>query len=454
MGLRKVLIANRGEIALRIVRACADEAIRSVVATSQVDWDSLPARTADERVNIGPAAAAQSYLSVSAVIAAALATGCDAIHPGYGFLAECAELAQACVAHGLVFVGPSADTIRRGGDKIRAQRIARAAGVPISGDAAVLSDVDAAVEAAAQLGYPVLIKAAAGGGGRGMVLGQNAAEVRSALPRARAEAQAAFGDGRVYLERFVADARHVEVQILADQHGNVVVLGDRDCSCQRRYQKVIEEAPAPGIAPATREKLAEAAIAVARALDYVNAGTVEFLVDRGSEEFVFLEVNTRVQVEHPVTEEVTGFDIVREQLRIAAGEKLSVPAAVRVAGHAIECRINCEDPERDFIPTPGRIEQWLVPSGDDIRIDSHCFAGYPVPPHYDSLLGKIIVRGVDRETAVDRMLWALDHMCVAGVTTNIAFLKSVIGHPDFRAHRINTRWLETRLRGPRSEEEA
>ncbi|HEX4110206.1 MAG TPA: biotin carboxylase N-terminal domain-containing protein [Solirubrobacteraceae bacterium] len=446
MRLRKVLIANRGEIALRIVRACADEDVRSVVATSEVDWDSLPARLADERVCIGPAAAAKSYLSVGSVMSAAIATGCDAIHPGYGFLSERPELPEACDRLGLRFVGPSAEAIRRGGDKVIAREIARAAGVPVGGDAQALEDSSAAATRAQELGYPLLIKAAAGGGGRGMVLVRDPDELRSSFDRASGEAQAAFGDGRVYLERYLDDARHVEVQILADAHGGVVALGDRDCSCQRRYQKVVEEAPAASVGDETHARLAESARSLARALDYVGAGTVEFLVDRSTQDIVFLEMNTRVQVEHPVTEAVTGVDIVREQLRIAAGERLSIgQEAVSIDGHAIECRLNAEDPARGFAPDPGTVQEWILPQGDGIRVDTHIQVGSRIPPHYDSLLAKLIVHGPDRASAIERTERALQHLRVGGIITNAELLRSIVRHPDFRADRINTRWLEQEL---------
>jgi acetyl-CoA carboxylase biotin carboxylase subunit len=444
--IRKVLIANRGEIALRIARGCSDAGIQTVLVTSQADYDSLPAKLADERVCIGPPPSSQSYLSIPSVIAAAILTGCDAIHPGYGFLAERPELPEACEQHGIVFVGPTADTIRRGGDKVQARDIARGLGIPVGGVAEALDDVEAACRAADGVGYPVLIKAAAGGGGRGMVLVDDAAEMAESFERASGEALAAFGDGRVYVERYLGDARHVEVQILADVHGNVVAVGDRDCSCQRRYQKVVEEAPAASIGPAVRRRLAEAAVALATALGYRGAGTVEFLVERDSDDFVFLEMNTRIQVEHPVTEMVTGVDIVREQLRIAAGEPLSAAALAAVTtGHAIECRINAEDPARGFSPTPGLIEEWVLPQGADIRVDTHCHEGYVVPPYYDSLLAKVIVHGPDRRTAIERMRAALDHVQVGGIATNLELLKSILGHPDFQADRINTRWLEHEL---------
>ena len=451
--ISRVLVANRGEIALRIVRACADEGLSSVVVVSEADVDSLPAQLADEWVCIGPAAAAQSYLSVSAIIAAAVATGCDAIHPGYGFLSERVALAEACERHGLRFVGPSVEAIRQGGDKVVARTLAQSLGIPVSGGADAIDDAEEGARLADDLGYPVLIKAAAGGGGRGMVLVHSAEDLQTSFARASSEAFQAFGDGRVYIERYLADARHVEVQVLGDDYGAVVHLGDRDCSCQRRYQKIVEEAPASEVSPAISARLASAATALAAALAYSGAGTVEFLVDRATEEFVFLEMNTRIQVEHPVTELVTGVDIVREQLRIAGGAPLSfAQEAVTVSGHAVECRINAEDPAQDFRPMPGRIVEWVMPQGVDVRVDSHCFAGYTIPPFYDSLMGKLIAHGPDRATAIRRMESALERVRISGVTTNLALLQEIVGNPDFRAGRLNTRWLETELLSRQTQE--
>jgi acetyl-CoA carboxylase biotin carboxylase subunit len=442
--LRRVLVANRGEIAVRIVRACRAEGIEVVVAVSDADQDSLAARLATDVVHIGGPSPAQSYLRVEQVVAGALLTGCDAVHPGYGFLSERPELAAACAAHGLVFVGPPAETIRRGGDKVEARRIARDAGVPTGAGSDAVSSADAALAVAGEVGYPVLLKAAAGGGGRGMVRVDSADELVARFGVASSEAEAAFGDGRMYLERFVEHARHVEVQLLGDHHGALIHLGDRDCSTQRRFQKLVEEAPSAALSPDLRARLADAALALGRALDYRGAGTVEFLVDVDRGDFAFLEINTRVQVEHPVTEMVTGVDIVRAQLRIAGGEPLGVAQGdVTVRGHAIECRINAESVERGFLPSPGSITRWEPPSGDDVRVDSHCFTGYTVPPYYDSLLAKLVVAGTDRSDAIDRALRALDELTIEGVDTTVALHRAVLAHPDFRDDAITTRWLET-----------
>jgi acetyl-CoA carboxylase, biotin carboxylase subunit len=443
VSLTRVLVANRGEIAVRVIRACFDEGLTSVAVYSEADAGSLAPRLADEAVCIGPAEAARSYLSVDAVLSAALVMGCDALHPGYGFLSERPELADACAAAGIAFVGPSAATIRAGGDKVAARELARAAGVPVAAGSTAVADGAEAVRVAEQVGYPVLLKAAAGGGGRGMVLVSSPDEFAGTFERARLEAQQAFGDGRLYVERYIANARHVEVQILADSHGNVVHLFDRDCSVQRRYQKLIEEAPASAVPGAVRARLAEAALALGRALDYVGAATVEFLYDADREVFSFLEVNTRVQVEHPVTEMVTGIDIVREQLRIADGRPLSVRQdEIEVRGHAIECRINAEAAARGFMPSPGRIDSWVAPAGSSVRVDSHCFPGYVVPANYDSLLAKLICSGPDRDTAVDTMRRALDRFTVTGIDSTVDFHKAVLWHPDFGWNRLNTRWVE------------
>jgi acetyl-CoA carboxylase, biotin carboxylase subunit len=441
-----VLVANRGEIAVRIVRACRAEGIDPIVAVSDADQDSLAARLATDVVHIGPASPAQSYLRVEQVVAGALLTGCEAVHPGYGFLSERAELAEACVAHGLVFVGPPADTIRRGGDKLEARRIARGAGIPTGAGSEAVNDADEALAVAGDIGYPILLEAAAGGGGRGMVRVDNAPELVARFATASGEAQAAFGDGRLYVERYVEHARHVEVQLLGDHHGNIVHLGDRDCSTQRRFQKLVEEAPAAVLSAELRERVAGAAVALGRRLDYRSAGTVEFLVDLDRDQFSFLEINTRVQVEHPVTEMVTGFDIVREQLRIAAGEPLSVGQDdIAIRGHAIECRVNAESVADGFLPTPGTITRWDPPAGSHVRVDSHVFVGYEIPPHYDSLIAKLIVAGADRSEAIDRSLCALDDFEIDGVDTTRDLHRAVLTHQDFRSDTITTRWLETTL---------
>jgi acetyl-CoA carboxylase biotin carboxylase subunit len=444
--IRRLLVANRGEIAVRIVRACREEGIEAVVAVSEADRDSLAARVADDVVHIGQASPAASYLRVEQIVAAALLTGCQAIHPGYGFLSERPELADACTANGLIFVGPSGDTIRRGGDKIEARRLAGAAGVPTGAGSDAVGGSDSALAVAAEVGYPVLLKAAAGGGGRGMVRIDTPRELAARFGTASAEAEVAFGDGRMYVERYVENARHVEVQVLGDHHGHIVHLGDRDCSTQRRFQKLIEEAPATAVPSGSRERIAGAAVAIARRLDYRGAGTVEFLVDLDRGDFSFLEINTRVQVEHPVTEMVTGVDIVRAQLRIAAGDPLGFTQDdVAVRGHAIECRINAESVEDDFLPSPGTITRWEPPAGDLVRVDSHAFAGYAVPPHYDSLIAKLIVAGADRGAAITAMRQALDEFVIEGVDTTRELLRAVLAHDDFGDDAINTGWLETTL---------
>jgi acetyl-CoA carboxylase, biotin carboxylase subunit len=446
VSLRRVLVANRGEIAVRVVRACADEGIESVVAVSEADRDSRAALVADRAVCIGPASATSSYLDIPRVVAAALGTGCDAIHPGYGFLSERPELPEACADNGLVFVGPTADTIRRGGDKAAARQLATSLGIPVGAGSDTIADGVTAREVADRVGYPVVLKAAAGGGGRGMVLVESADAVEAAFEGASREAQAAFGDGRMYLERFITRARHVEVQILADTHGSVVHLGERDCSAQRRYQKLVEEAPATAVPLDVRRALRESAVELARALDYVGAGTVEFVVDAETGDYAFLEVNTRVQVEHPVTEMVTGIDIVRAQLQIAGG--LPLPFSqddVRLDGHAVEVRINAEDPYRGFAPGPGTVSRWVEPVGGGLRIDTHCFGGYRIPPHYDSLLAKVIAHGADRDEALRRLDRGLRKLVVDGVPTTVPMLLAVIEAPDFRAGTHHTRWVEQEL---------
>lgn len=443
MSLRRVLVANRGEIAVRIIRACADEGLETVVAVSAADVESLPAFLADRAVVIGPASAAESYLDVDRVLAAAVNTGCDALHPGYGFLSERPELAAACEEHGVVFVGPSAEMIQRGGDKVVARELARGLGVPVGAGSESVASGEEAAEVAAEVGYPVILKAAAGGGGKGMVLVHDPAEVAAQFEAASLSALSAFGDGRVYVERYITNARHVEVQILADRAGNVVHLGERDCSYQRRYQKLVEEGPASDLPDALRAGLHDAAVAIARELKYVGAATVEFVVDLDTRDFSFLEINTRVQVEHPVTEMITGVDIVREQLRVAGGAPLSFRQDdVALSGHAIECRVNAEVPEEGFRPSPGRLERWVAPPGTYVRVDTHCYPGYLVPPYYDSLLAKVIAWGADRDEAVRRMDHALAHLRVEGVATTVPFHQAVIRHPDFVARRVNTRWVE------------
>jgi acetyl-CoA carboxylase, biotin carboxylase subunit len=441
--MRRVLVANRGEIAVRIVRACFDEGLQSVVASSDVDRSSLAAEAADGVVVIGPAPATESYLSVDRMLAAAKAHECDALHPGYGFLSERPELAEGCEQEGIVFVGPPAAVMRRAGDKMRAREVAASVGVPVGTGSVQLEERAEALAAAAEIGYPLMLKASAGGGGRGMAVLDTPQALTERFDVARAEALQAFGDGRLYLERFVARARHVEVQILADGRGGVIHLGERDCSCQRRYQKLIEEAPAVGLEPALVGQIREAAVRLARELDYVGAGTVEFLVDLDRGDFVFLEVNARVQVEHPVTEMLSGVDIVREQLRIADGQPLSLAQdAVVLAGHAVECRVNAEDARNGFMPSPGRLSRWVPPLGSGIRVDTHCRPGETISPYYDSLAAKVIAWAPDRAAALRLMRRGLERFRIEGVHSTLPLLRDVVADPRFAHSPVTTRWLE------------
>ena len=429
----KILIANRGEIALRILRTCREMGIRAVIAHSTADANSLPVRLADESICIGPSEARQSYLNIPSIISAAAITDSEAIHPGYGLLAENPTFAEVCRACGITFIGPSPEAIRLMGDKAQARAIAQQAGAPVvPGSEGPLSGVDEGQALADEVGYPVMVKAAAGGGGRGMRIVRERSALAQAFATCQSEAQAAFGSSILYLEKFVEEARHVEVQVLGDRNGIRVHLGERDCSVQRRHQKLVEESPAPAISRETRAGLCKAALAVANAVNYVSAGTVEFLVDR-SGAFYFIEMNTRIQVEHPVTEMVTGVDLVREQIRIAAGEGLGYRQdAIRFAGHALECRVNAEDPEH-FVPSPGRVTQWLPPGGPNVRVDSHLMAGYTVPPHYDSLVAKVIVHGRDRAEAIARMQRALSELMIDGVKTTVPFHLKLLADPVFLA---------------------
>jgi len=444
LSLRRILIANRGEIAARIARTCGRLGIETVLAASEADRDSLPARLATRAICIGPAQAAASYLRPEIMVQAALGSGCDAIHPGYGFLSERVELAQLCEQHGIVFIGPTAIQLAAAGDKLAARTTAAAAGVPVSPGGAVTSR-EAAETLARNIGLPLLIKAVGGGGGRGMKLVERWQDLDAALELAAAEAGAAFGDARVYLERFVARARHVEVQVLGDGLGQVVHLGERDCSVQRRYQKLVEETPAPGLSTSLRARIHEAALHFAARLDYRGAGTVEFLVNAQREEFYFLEMNARIQVEHPVTEMVTGVDIVAAQIAVAAGEGLGVQQPVRFAGCAIECRVNAEDPARDFAPSPGMVREARWPAGPGIRVDTHIETGSRVPPFYDSLLGKIIAHGVDRAEALRRLRGALAGTRIEGVATNLAFQAGVLADPEFGAGSVDTGYVARHL---------
>ena len=443
---KKILIANRGEIALRVIRACRELGVRTVAVYSQTDRESLHVRFADEEVCIGPGPARESYLNVPRIIAAAEITGAEAIHPGYGFLAENAEFAEICEGSGLVFIGPTAAQIRAMGDKVAARRAMQAAGVPVvPGSEGAIADPAEAKALADEIGFPLMLKAAAGGGGKGMRRVRDPAELERAFVTARSEAEAAFGDGSLYVEKLVERARHIEFQVLGDTHGRALHLNERDCSIQRRHQKLIEEAPSPAMTPELRERMGEAAVAGAKAIDYVGAGTMEFLVDRDLS-YYFLEMNTRIQVEHPVTEACTGFDLVKEQIRIAAGEPLSMPErTIVLRGHAIECRINAEDPERNFQPSPGTVTTYHPPGGPGVRLDSHVYAGYTVPPHYDSLLAKLIVHGNSREEALARAVLALEMFVIEGVHTTIPLLLRVLQHPDFRSGEVDTGFLERML---------
>jgi acetyl-CoA carboxylase biotin carboxylase subunit len=443
MRLKRLFVANRGEIAVRILRAARKLGIETVLGVSAADRDGLGAEMADRAVVIGPAPSAKSYLDVRLVVHAAKATGCDALHPGYGFLSEKPALSRLCESEGVVFVGPRAETIEALGDKLAARAMARETGVrTVPGTDHMASAADAR-DAAAELGYPVVMKASAGGGGRGMFKATGPAELEASFDKASREAETAFGDGRLYLERFVERARHVEVQIMGDGEGGVVHFGERDCSVQRRYQKLIEEAPASAVPVATRIRLHEAAIRLTSFAKYRNAGTVEFLYDVNRDDFYFIEVNSRIQVEHPVSEEITGEDLIARQLRVAAGEGLGLSQRdVRITGHAIECRINAEDPRNGFAPAPGRITRWQAPVGEGIRLDTHARQGYVVPPFYDSMIGKLIARGRDRGEAIGRMQHAIDEFVIEGPKTTLSLARFIVGHRDFRDNGISTRWLE------------
>jgi len=441
----KILIANRGEIALRILRTCREMGIRVVVAHSTVDADSLPVRLADESICIGPPEPRLSYLNIPSIISAAAITDSEAIHPGYGLLSENPAFAEICRACGISFIGPAPEAIRLMGDKAQARAMAMQTGTPVvPGSEGGLSGLDEAQALADEMGYPVIIKAAAGGGGRGMRIVREREDIARAFGTCQSEAQGAFGSSVLYLEKFVEEARHIEVQVLGDRNGMRVHLGERDCSVQRRHQKLLEESPAPGLRAETKAGLYKAALAVANAVNYVSAGTVEFLVER-SGRFYFIEMNTRIQVEHPVTEMVTGIDLIREQIRIAAGEGLGYRQdAIQSTGHAIECRVNAEDPEH-FVPSPGRVRQWVPPGGPRVRVDSHMMAGCTVPPHYDSLIAKIIVHGRDRAEALVHMQRALSETLVDGVKTTIPFHLKLLADPGFLSSDFTRPRLEQNL---------
>ena len=444
---RKILIANRGEIALRVLRACRALDIRTVAVYSEADRDSLHVRFSDEDICIGPPPGRESYLNIPRILAAAEITGADAIHPGYGFLAENPEFAEICERSGLVFIGPTADQIRRMGDKAEARRAMMEAGVPVvPGSGGIINDPAEALDEAREIGFPVMIKASAGGGGKGMRPAFDEEEFLRQFPIARNEAETNFDNGDVYLEKLIERPRHVEIQILGDRHGRLVHLGERDCSAQRRHQKLIEEAPSPAVTPELRAAMGEAAVRGARAIGYQGAGTVEFLLGANGE-FYFMEMNTRIQVEHPVTEMVTDTDLIKEQIRVAAGEKLEWDEPLPLSGHAIECRINAEDPEHGFRPSPGQITTFHAPGGPGVRVDTHVYDGYVVPPFYDSMLAKLVVHGKTREEARMRAFHALEEFILEGVHTTIPFLRNVLVHPDFAAGEIDTSFVERYLKG-------
>ena len=440
---KKVLIANRGEIALRIIRACEELDIQTLAVYSQVDELSLHTQFASEAICIGPASGVQSYLRADRIISAAEIGNVDAIHPGYGFLAENAEFAEQCESCNIKFIGPSAETIRLMGDKAMARETAKKAGVPIvPGSEGMLKTEKEALKVAQEIGFPVIIKAAAGGGGRGMRVVQSAAALPKEYAAARNEAEKSFGNGDVYLEKFIQNPRHIEFQILADSHGNVIHLGERDCSIQRRHQKVVEEAPSPFLSPELRKQMGDAAVKVAKAVKYENAGTIEFLVDSDGS-FYFMEMNTRIQVEHPVTESITGIDLIQEQLRIASGLPLNLRQKdVKFTGHAIECRICAEDPMKNFMSSPGLVELFYPPGGLGVRVDSHVYSGYSIPPNYDSMIAKVIAIAENREKAIQRMDRALKECIIHGIKTNTVFLKAILNHPEFKAGETTTKFIE------------
>ncbi len=443
MQFSKILIANRGEIALRILRTCEEMGIGTVAVHSTIDRHSLHVQLADEAVCIGEPPSSKSYLNIPNIIAAALTRNATAIHPGYGFLAENARFAEICADHQIVFIGPSPDSIRAMGDKSTAKKTMQRVGVPtVPGSVGLLTDESEARTIARKIGYPVIIKATAGGGGRGMRLVKDDSELSKSFAAAQGEAEAAFGNPGVYLEKFVQKPRHIEFQILADSYGNVIHLGERECSIQRRHQKLLEEAPSSALTPSLREKMGAAAVLAAKAINYVGAGTVEFLLDQ-SGDFYFMEMNTRIQVEHPVTEMITGLDLIAEQIRIAQGERLNLSQNdVILRGHSIECRINAEDPEHNFRPNPGRISGYLPPSGPGVRMDSHVYTDYEIPPYYDSLIGKLIVWASDRPSAIKRMRRALRECAVTGLPTTIGFHQKILDNPAFLKGDIYTNFVQ------------
>ena len=446
MGLERVFVANRGEIAVRIVRACQALGIESVVGHSEADAESMAVALADGAVSLGPAAAAKSYLNVAAIISAARETACDALHTGYGFLAESPMLASACADAGITFIGPDSEIIRRKGNKLVAREAVAAWDIPIVPGSMTIQNATEASAVGEELGFPLMVKAAAGGGGRGIKVINHASELDAAIETAAAESKSAFGDDSLFVERYIANAHHIEVQVLGDAHGTVVHAGERDCSLQRRYQKIVEEAPAAAISDKLVRDIRASAVTIAKKSGYRNAGTIEFIVDEDAECFYFLEMNTRIQVEHPVTEMITGLDLVQEQFHIAAGEALNFSQTdITFSGHAIECRVNAEVPGDGFRPFPGRITSWRPPNMEGVRVDSHCHEGAIITPYYDSLLAKLVVHGASRMHAILRLQAALNDFHVDGVETTLPFLRSLSRELDYLKGTVNTRWLEANL---------
>ena len=440
---RNILVANRGEIALRVIRACKELGVRTVAVYSEADVDSMHVQLADEAICIGPGPSSESYLKVEAIMSAAEIANVDAIHPGYGFLSENPRFAEICDSCKVKFIGPSVEVISMMGDKNRARETALKFGVPVTpGSAGIVATEEEAFKVAEEIGYPVMIKATAGGGGRGMRSALNAASLSSGFHAARAEAEACFGNGDVYIEKLVENPHHVEFQVIADSWGNVLQLGERDCSMQRRNQKIIEETPSPLMTPELRARMAEASEKLTREIGYENCGTIEYLVD-DKENFYFMEMNTRIQVEHPITEEVRGCDLIKEQIRIAAGARLSKHVVnSQPRGHAIECRINAEDPYKNFTPSPGKITLFYPAGGRGVRVDTHVYSGYEVPPYYDSMIAKLVVTGADREVAIARMLRALNEFIIHGIKTTIPFQASILKHEAFRTGKYNIGWVQ------------
>src|SRR5574344_474852 len=440
--IKKVLIANRGEIAVRIIRACRELGIKTVAVYSQADADSLHVSLADEAYCIGPAQSAKSYLNIPAIISVALTSGADAIHPGYGFMSERADFVDICTDHGIKFIGPSAEAMRKMGDKATARKTMTANGVPVTPGTDLVDDLDAAKEFAAKAKYPVIVKATAGGGGKGMRVANSPEELEEAIKLCQTEAQNAFGNAGVYIEKYIINPRHIEVQIIADSYNNVVHLGERDCSVQRRHQKLLEEAPSPAIDEDTRKAMGAAAVTAAKSINYEGAGTIEFLLDHDGS-WYFMEMNTRIQVEHCVSEMISSVDLLKEQIRVASGEKLSFSQDdITLRGHAIECRINAEDTEKDFMPCPGEIKGYIAPGGFGVRVDSHSYTGYKIPPYYDSMIGKLIVWGKDRNEARRRMYRALKEYVITGVETTLPFHQAIIEDPVFISGNFNTGFIE------------